>query len=434
MRAREGTTKASMTEVPKIVYDRLRAGLPGQAASGTAHPDADLLTAFADQALSGAERDNVLEHLAFCGNCREVVALALPEETVAVPGIVEVDRSVNAAGNANEREKSRLSVFAWPTLRWAALAAGVALAASVLLLRPEKPKIATLSSANPPANVAAPMTPALEAAPPMDHVATLTRNDVAKANPEPSLSRKLRARHSATEPVPAESGMLIANKKDSVLADKPSAGLSAGARSFAYDASTPRATTEQVEVSGAAVAVESAPSAEGTLMARNEAPAVVRAKPALPGLDAKQQKVETQQSQVAAVSATAESLPVNGRSMMKLAPLKSAPNVAWMIAGGILQQSTDSGKSWQSAVHVDHPLLCYASHDQDVWAGGKAGTLFHSADGGSNWAPVQPSSKGHSLGADVTHIDVRGPAEVVVSTNNNETWTTADGGKSWEKK
>src|SRR5260370_16806372 len=69
-----------MTEVPKIVYDRLRAALPEQA-----HPDADLLTAFAEQALSAAEREGVLQHLALCEDCRDVVALALPAADITPP-------------------------------------------------------------------------------------------------------------------------------------------------------------------------------------------------------------------------------------------------------------------------------------------------------------------------------------------------------------
>ena len=79
-------------------------------------------------------------------------------------------------------------------------------------------------------------------------------------------------------------------------------------------------------------------------------------------------------------------------------------------------------------------MLCYASHDQDVWAGGQAGTLFHSADSGVTWLRVQPSIKALSLTSDITHIDVRGAAEVVISTSNHEIWSSADSGKTWEKK
>jgi hypothetical protein len=38
-----------------------------------AHPDAESLTAFAEQLLSGAEREQILAHMAACSRCREVV-------------------------------------------------------------------------------------------------------------------------------------------------------------------------------------------------------------------------------------------------------------------------------------------------------------------------------------------------------------------------
>jgi len=115
-------------------------------------------------------------------------------------------------------------------------------------------------------------------------------------------------------------------------------------------------------------------------------------------------------------------------------------HVTWAITAGVLQRSLDSGQSWQSALRPDHPLLCYATHGADVWTGGQAGTVFHSADGGVTWVQMQPSIKGQQLSADVTHIDidvdvdVRGPAEVIVFTSNNETWSSTDGGKTWDKK
>ena len=115
-----------------------------------------------------------------------------------------------------------------------------------------------------------------------------------------------------------------------------------------------------------------------------------------------------------------------------------ARNIAWTITAGALQRSLDSGQSWQQALRADHPLLCYASHGDDVWAGGQAGTLFHSADSGVTWAQVQPSMQGQRLSSDITHIDVTqmdagGPAKIVVSTSDDQIWSSADGGKTWDK-
>ena len=52
-----------MQNVPKTVRDRLQAAPPP-----VNHPDADLLTAFAERSLPHRERTVVLEHLARCGD------------------------------------------------------------------------------------------------------------------------------------------------------------------------------------------------------------------------------------------------------------------------------------------------------------------------------------------------------------------------------
>jgi photosystem II stability/assembly factor-like uncharacterized protein len=120
--------------------------------------------------------------------------------------------------------------------------------------------------------------------------------------------------------------------------------------------------------------------------------------------------------------------------------LKAKPplSVTLTITAGVLQRSVDSGQSWQDALRSSHPLLCYATHDEEIWTGGQAGTLFHSTDGGVTWVQVQPSINGRQLGSDITHIDLithvdlPGPAQILVSTDN-EIWSSTDGGKIWEK-
>jgi len=454
-----------MTEVPKIVYDRLRAALPEQA-----HPDADLLTAFAEQALSATERDGVLQHLALCGDCRDVVALALPAaDLVAAPIASETDGLQTTASRS--RGPHKLS-FAWPTLRWAALAAGAVVAAAVLLVHPGKLNQATPSAHQQitPSAPAASGPQIASSSVPSSQIATSPNNQyavLAKDEAEPKselrLSKKLKAGQ-AVKPAQAESGMLLAdNKKDSGQAGKPSAAPSDRDRVFAYDAPSSRAATETVEVSGAAAAVTTEPSAENALMARNEtprddAPAIEKAKPALQEMETMETN-EQVKTEAAAVPGPARAQARNVMSAAKLASPASptrAHNVTWAITGGVLQRSLDSGQSWQDALHADHPLLCYASHDEDVWTGGQAGTLFHSANSGVTWVQVQPSIKARQLSSDITHIDMRntevrdddlrnnprdelrgnarGPAEILLSTTNNEIWSSADGGKTWAKK
>jgi hypothetical protein len=59
------------------------------------HPDPDTLTAYVEQSLPSGERDQVIEHLAACSFCREVVALSLPSvpEQAAVQTVAPPSRS-----------------------------------------------------------------------------------------------------------------------------------------------------------------------------------------------------------------------------------------------------------------------------------------------------------------------------------------------------
>ena len=103
-----------MQNVLKIVRERLKAAVPA-----VNHPDADVLTAFAERSLPELERAVVLEHMARCGDCRDIVALALP----ATESVQEV---IIAAPSG---------WLTWPALRWGFVAAGVIAIASLGILQ-----------------------------------------------------------------------------------------------------------------------------------------------------------------------------------------------------------------------------------------------------------------------------------------------------------
>jgi hypothetical protein len=110
------------------------------------HPDADVLTAFSERLLPERERNSVLEHLARCGDCREIVALALPVSELAAPPVPQISRGW----------------LTWPALRWGFVAAGFVAITSVGILqyrrKAEHPAIAsydaTRSDASQPEGVA----------------------------------------------------------------------------------------------------------------------------------------------------------------------------------------------------------------------------------------------------------------------------------------
>ena len=119
-----------MQNVPKLVQQRLRAMTPA-----VNHPDADVLTAFAERSLPEVERELVLEHMARCGDCRDIVVLASPE-------IEPVEIAVRLSPSG----------WTWPVLRWGFVAAGVVAIASFGVVQYQRhfrtPSVAVKQSPN----------------------------------------------------------------------------------------------------------------------------------------------------------------------------------------------------------------------------------------------------------------------------------------------
>src|SRR5215471_18979351 len=109
------------------------------------HPDADTLTAYMEQLLPAAERNQVLEHLAACSHCREVAALALPEPVA------------NQVAAAVAPSAARRWGFLWsPRFRIAASLATVAIVATILLeVRPKPQEQAKTDSFTAPSGATA---------------------------------------------------------------------------------------------------------------------------------------------------------------------------------------------------------------------------------------------------------------------------------------
>src|SRR5215467_10646826 len=73
-----------MPELSNLLRQRLGAQNNAEGNGTHVHPDADTLTAFAEQLLPAPERQQVLTHLAACGDCREVLALSQVELPAAM--------------------------------------------------------------------------------------------------------------------------------------------------------------------------------------------------------------------------------------------------------------------------------------------------------------------------------------------------------------
>jgi len=487
-----------MQNVPKIVRERLRAATPA-----VNHPDADVLTAFAERSLPELERAGVFEHLSRCGDCRDIVALALPAtEPVETPV-----RSATSGW------------LTWPVLRWGFVAAGVVAIASLGILQYQR-RIQ-------PATMASRQTPHLEVA------ANESKKAIAQfVAPAPAEKRdKLQSPAAApafTDSVDSAKAIVLEKKSiagKSIEKDRLERKSTIFGRAEAPSAPTPPASGGSM---GASIG---GPLPHGPRLAnqwtQQNAIQNQAAAPAPPTADAKQTAAAQPSAniRVPAASETVEvesqtaQLNTEGRSLepLKIQDLpaaqqppgedyalahvdkakpamttqspKSAPsaptisgavpslaalNPRWSITSvGGLQRSFDQGNTWQNvdvnanpgsfhgaayvgatdldvaaktsrakAKDADQALKrettpptfrAVAASGADVWAGGSAGALFHSLDGGNHWTRVVPATAGTFLTGDIVSLQFPDPQHGKVSTSTAEVWTTSDDGQSWRK-
>jgi hypothetical protein len=488
-----------MQDVPKIVRERLRA-----ATSAANHPDADALAAFAERSLPKRERAIVLEHLACCGDCREVVALALPTTDDVQTVITLVRRGW----------------LTWPALRWGFAAVGVIAIAALGVVQfqrrapmREVAKVSTrleVPASQPPSQPASPSaTAATEKEGKSLPVASSSAQAISAGNAGPEFAKdKLSARAetyqaptqqpqgfggvaggaapnqfphgprmpaqwqqqnarvqalpvTSSAPAKQQAADLVANRKIplssqmvqmQVSSHAPPVNAEAQNRAAVQDRNfqtqaQPSQPQEQLEYPSEAVGKAKAPV---TVEAANVAPS----------------QGET--------GANAQELPAAtgnpGMTVRNLAQL-SAPAPArvpqWTItSAGSLARSFDQGKTWQD-VDVNAPAAsatnleaaaktarakespvekkslravwaapvfrAVAAIGAEVWAGGSGGALYHSLDTGNHWTRVIPESGGATLTADIVSLEFADAQHGKITASTAETWTTSDGGQTWQK-
>src|SRR5579859_6813380 len=455
-----------MENVPKIVRERLRV-----VTVAVEHPDADVLTAFAERALPEAERATVLGHLARCGECREIVALALPPlEATARP--VALTRSRR---------------FTWPALRWGFALAGVAVIASlggVQLQRRSQSSspIMAYKAAQPTAKEARNQTPHPI---PEQEAAANKKLPAAFVAGKTTDAEKFTARDTGSPAASAVNSPQVAG----------GAGLSRGALPHGPKVANQFQQQNANAFGGANVAMpvppppmaKQQPSAQ--LVANVPVPSAPQMQPSsapvntqAQNFDLKTEAISDQPSTYGHAEKkvgrakeppdtvvhieTEKSLAGPARSD-NIALAYSLPNTRWVItpAGG-LQRSLDQGKSWQDVNVTTMPapaaanfeiaarsslakakdsakedknengamvFHAVAANGLEVWAGGSAGQLYHSTDSGNHWSRVVPSAGGTVLTGDVVVLDFADAQHGRVSTSTSEVWTTSDDGLTWQK-
>jgi photosystem II stability/assembly factor-like uncharacterized protein len=95
-------------------------------------------------------------------------------------------------------------------------------------------------------------------------------------------------------------------------------------------------------------------------------------------------------------------------------------------------KSKDSDKALKQKV-APLTFRALAAVGADVWAGGSAGSLYHSQDTGNHWIRVVPASASVALTGDILTLEFADPQHGKISTSTSELWTTADAGQTWQK-
>lgn len=468
-----------MESVPKIVVKRLHS-LPAES-----HPDADLLAAFAEQSLTGPERDHVVEHLARCGDCREVVSLALPPQVESQP---LAEHSVNWF---------RWTLLRGSALRWAAVAAGVVLMASVATLQYRRQQgrelasnvivakraIAIPTQTQPTSRAALPKAGAREdkLAPPRSQT-DLAENKPARSEGTIVLPRANSAVANGRAiggPIVRSAPSQVLNvvpRHDSVLVGTPATPPAARQNP------SPAPAPQTVVIGGAVQTVE----------AQSEA-VEVTAQPA-PQTQIQGQLIQNEPAELSA-DRVGKAKPASAQASLAMAPpslhsepilMKALAAPRWTISpSGALQRSFDGGQTWQQVnvaandsaldrrqkaqiqmmtVEVQPALtseaqsetqteakkqpkskdkqsapvlaifraLSVSSNPAEVWAGGSGGALYHTTDAGNSWARVLPAA-GVNLTGDILSVQFSDPPNGTVTTSTAEVWTTLDAGQTWHK-
>jgi hypothetical protein len=450
-----------MSNPSNIVRQRLKTSTH----SAGDHPDPDLLAAFAEQSLPDRERTPLLEHLARCADCRDVLALSMPPLESSARGIKDTAPAQNAPW------------FSWPVLRWGTLAACVLIVGAAVLLRQAPPKKYLSQDIAPePAKAASIPQPSqtdahlvadnagdgvtrsrraeakqivtgsaqtkdkkdekeslasLRPAPAAPPVSLALSGRASNSAPARELDKGLGDHESAFEfRTAAGAGTAVANiapqPPPSVAGPAPKDDVKNLPLNGRNDEPLQAAkTNELVEPQAAAQSVE-ANSVD--ISPKVESPG--RAKPA--GAGNPTVRVETAEADQSGAFAAKTAAKTKERSLLRRAEFMTR----WTISSaGQLQRSLDSGKSWQPITVADHASFrALSANGPDLWVGGTAGLLYHSTDAGAHWMQVKPATGTATLTADIAAIEFIDPQHGKITTANGEVWLTTDAGQAWQKR
>jgi photosynthesis system II assembly factor YCF48-like protein/putative zinc finger protein len=466
-----------MSELSNLLRQRLGAQTTAENNGAGLHPDADTLTAYTEQLLGAAERQQVLKHLAGCADCREVLALSQVEvpalamqpvlkpvpvswwRRVLTPAfgvaglvvamvviavlVVQTPRKSGRPQANNEfrgaavPDKTAEAKPATPLQPETApenqpsaqpgTGSGMSRASSVAgvlaLSRPVPDRIASSRSAAPP-----PPPPVL--------TADLRKQDfVNSAVFETDNEDVVMANQLPSAPQPAKSEARFDTRAPGQMkgfADIPANAISGKSSVAILTPVPPREHFglgwEKTVIKGARHLIHS-PFSAPAINSNSLGSSAMLAKPTF----SDSQKLG--ENAVASAPAKTESAGFAGgrafSSASRPGSLSSEETTAaaWKAADGKLLKAFGQSGWVEANTGAAFEFTTVNAHGGEVWAGGANAGLIHSYDGGNTWSLVK---LGEGASGAIASIFFAG-SHIQVTTSDGQSWSSADGGKSWTK-
>lgn len=449
----ESRTRQHQESLARRVGQALDQLKPGEARDC---PDAEIIAAYSEQALAPDETAQWEGHFATCARCRNVLRVLaassdapLAQKEVSHLGELVSKIQAPVAIDSKAGGTARPNRSAWRT-RWLAPAIGVA-AVLIVWLAMRPPWRATNQGSSQVLVAQAPKEELPQSSAPQ------------QAAPPPAADQALKDTQAQDQKAPAREDYLAKALPPDSSANAPAAaGAVPGAEA---GVAAGKASKVSPSVAGAANAVpeKKAPDASSNerqlqASAPPSPPAPPPPSPAVPHSTAQSvivtEAAPTIETTNGALSSSSQpeapaNLPLNGRNFQSLSRVNGTPGNAVLLKpssgasfwragkGGLIERSTDAGKTWVSQMSPSQQdwLAGAPFSDTVCWLAGRKGAIARTVDG-EHWDLIPPPTQSAGAGGvqpDWIGISALDALSATVTSADGRKFTTSDGGLTWQR-